>query len=475
MKLWGHSASEEKVPPKMVHTSPTHLTVNSAEEISARLERLPLSRWHVKTRVLVGVATFFDGFDQLMIAYALPVLIPYFALDPGMIAWTIAIGGIGMLVGALAGGWAADRVGRVPVLIGSLVIYALCSLAMAATGTLWLFLVLRFIQGFGLGAEVPVAATYIGEITRAHKRGRFVLLYELIFPAGLVASALVAAWVVPTLGWRWLFALGAIPIVLIPFLRRVPESPRWLASHGRLDEADAAMRRIEAEVAAQKGDLAEPVVGAVQPVVQGKARVRELFQGVYLRRTLMLAVAWMSAYFVNYGIAAWLPTIYGRVFHLDVDTALRYSVATSVAGIIGCVVIALVIDNIGRRIAIAVAMMGSATTLFILASTGASTAGTVLIWSAASAMCIFAVNLALYVYTAELYPTRMRALGCSVGGAFGRLGIVIGPLVVGGLLERGFSIADVFVVMGAVAVIGGLSTAVFAVETKERTLEEISR
>lgn len=460
----------------MVDSSATHMTTTiTAEQVSARLERLPLSRWHVKTRVLVGVATFFDGFDQLMIAYALPVLIPYFALDPGMIAWTIAIGGIGMLLGALAGGWAADRVGRVPVLIGSLVLYALTSLAMATTGTLWLFLVLRFIQGFGLGAEVPVAATYIGEITRAHKRGRFVLLYELIFPAGLVASALVAAWIVPTLGWRWLFALGAIPIVLVPFLRRVPESPRWLASHGRLDEADAAMRRIEAEVASQKGDLPEPVVGEVQPVVQGRVRVRELFQGVYLRRTLMLATAWLTAYFVNYGIAAWLPTIYGRVFHLDVDTALRYSVATSIAGIIGCVVIALVIDNIGRRIAIAVAMMGSATTLFILASTGATTAGTVLVWSAASAMCIFAVNLALYVYTAELYPTRMRALGCSVGGAFGRLGIVIGPLVVGGLLERGFSVADIFVVMGAVAVVGALSTAVFAVETKERTLEEISR
>jgi putative MFS transporter len=428
----------------------------------------------VKTRVLVGVATFFDGFDQLMIAFALPVLIPYFALDPGMIAWTIAIGGIGMLFGALVGGWTADRVGRVPVLIGSLAIYAVCSLAMAATGTLWIFLVLRFIQGFGLGAEVPVAATYIGEITRAHKRGRFVLIYELIFPAGLVASALVAAWVVPTLGWRWLFALGAIPLVLIPFLRRVPESPRWLASRGRLDEADAAMRRIEAEIAAEKGELPEPVIGEVA-VQQGKVRVRELFQGVYLRRTLMLAVAWLTAYFVNYGIAAWLPTIYSRVFHLDVDTALRYSVATSVAGILGCIIIAFTIDQIGRRIAIAVAMMGSSTMLFILASTGATTAGTVLIWSAASALCIFAVNLALYVYTAELYPTRMRALGCSVGGAFGRLGIVVGPLVVGNLLERGFSIADIFVVMGAVGVVGALSTAAFAVETKERTLEEISR
>ena len=459
----------------MVDTSETRMTAPSAEQISARLERLPLSRWHVKTRVLVGVATFFDGFDQLMIAYALPVLIPYFALNPGMIAWTIAIGGIGMLFGALAGGWVADRVGRVPVLIGSLVLYAVTSLLMVGTGTLWIFLVLRFIQGFGLGAEVPVAATYIGEITRARGRGRFVLLYELIFPAGLVASALVAAWIVPTLGWRWLFALGAVPIVLVPFLRRVPESPRWLASRGRLEEADAAVRRIETEVAEEKGTLPGPDVREVQAVKPGQVRVRELFQGVYLRRTLMLATAWLTAYFVNYGIAAWLPTIYGRVFGLDVGKALQYSVATSVAGIVGCVIIAFTIDKVGRRVAIPVAMVGSAAALFVLAGTGATSASTVLVWSALSAMCIFAVNLALYVYTAELYPTRMRALGCSVGGAFGRVGIIIGPLVVGGLLERGFSVADVFVVMGAVAVVGAASTAFFATETKERVLEDISR
>jgi putative MFS transporter len=349
------------------------------------------------------------------------------------------------------------------------------SLAMAGASTLSVFLVLRFVQGFGLGAEVPVAATYIGEITKAKRRGRFVLMYELIFPAGLVAAALVAAWVVPHFGWRWLLALGAIPLLLIPFLRRVPESPRWLAAHGRLDEADAATRRIEAEVAAEKGALPEPEVGAVTSVRQGRARVIELFQGVYLRRTLMLATAWLTAYFVNYGIAAWLPTLYGRVFHLEVSTALRYSVATSLAGIVGCLVIALTIDKVGRRVAIAVGMIGSAASLFVLASTGATSASTVLVWSATSAVFIFSVNLALYVYTAELYPTRMRALGCSVGGAFGRLGIVVGPLVVGRLIERGFSIADIFAVMGAVAVVGAVTTAVFAIETRERVLEEISR
>ena len=456
----------------MVANSAPQLTT-TAGQISARLERLPLSRWHAKTRVLVGVATFFDGFDQLMIAYALPVLIPHFHLNPTTIAWTIAIGGIGMLVGALAGGRAADRLGRIPVLMGSLVIYSLTSLAMVGTDALWLFLVLRFVQGFGLGAEVPVAATYIGEITRAERRGRFVLLFELIFPAGLLAAALISSWIVPTLGWRWLFALGAIPVVLVPFLRRVPESPRWLAVRGRLDEAHAALSRIEAEVAAQKGSL--PAPRPAREISQTRGRAIELFQGVYLRRTIMLALAWLTAYFVNYGIASWLPTLYGQVFHLSVGTSLAYSVATSLAGIFGCLIIALTIDKIGRRAAITAGLLGSAIALGVLAATGAASASNVLLWSATSAVFIFAVNLALYVYTAELYPTRMRALGCSVGGAFGRLGIVIGPLVVGQLIGQHFSIGDVFMVMAAVAVVGAASTAFLAVETRERTLEEISQ
>jgi MFS transporter, putative metabolite:H+ symporter len=456
-------------------TQPSSATV-TAGEISARLERLPLSRWHVKARLVVGAVTFFDGFDQLMIAYALPVLIPLFDLSAAMIAWTIAVGGIGMLFGALVGGWLADHVGRLKVIVWSLLVYGATSLGMTFVDTLWVFLALRFVQGFGLGAEVPVAATYIGEITRAHRRGRFVLLYELIFPAGLVMSAIVAAWVVPTFGWRWLFAIGALPVVLAFFLKRIPESPRWLASRDRLAEADANMCEIEAAVQKQTGAPLPPVEPTSATYVElRRAKVQELFQGVYRRRTLMLCAIWATAYFVNYGIAAWLPSIYGSVFGLSVGEALRYSIATSVAGLLGCLVIALVIDHIGRRIAITASMVCTSALLFLLAADGAQTATSVLLWASGSAVFVFAVNLALYVYTAELYPTRIRALGCSVGGACARAGIIAGPLVVGQIFDAGGTVVTVFAVLAAVALVGAVTTGVFATETKERPLEEISR
>ncbi|MCR8695322.1 MFS transporter [Rhodococcus pyridinivorans] len=444
--------------------------------ISARLERLPMSRWHIKARVAVGAVTFFDGFDQLMIAYSLPVLIPKWNLTPASVAWVIAIGGIGMLVGALGGGWLADRMGRLNVIIVSLALYAVMSLGMAFTDSLMLFLVFRFVQGIGLGAEVPVAATYIGEITKAHKRGRFVLLYEVIFPVGLVASAIVSAWVVPRFGYQILFALGAIPILLLPVLFRLPESPRWLAARGRLDDADAAMRRIETEIAGRHGELPEPrPITTTVAVDTSRGRFIEAFQGVYLRRTLMLAAIWGSAYFVNYGIASWLPTLYRTVFEVSVDTALHYSIFTTVAGLVGCLAVAFLIDNLGRRICITSSMVLCAALLFLLAGTGTGSAVTVLLWSAGAALFVFAVNMALYVYTAELYPTRMRAIGCAIGGAAGRLGIIVGPLVLGGILDAGGTLTLVFGLFGLVALVGAIVVGLFATETREKTLEEISQ
>ena len=449
---------------------------SSAEMISARLERLPMSRWHIKARVAVGAVTFFDGFDQLMIAYSLPVLIPKWNLTPASVAWVIAIGGIGMLVGALGGGWLADRMGRLNVIIVSLALYAVMSLGMAFTDSLMLFLVFRFVQGIGLGAEVPVAATYIGEITKAHKRGRFVLLYEVIFPIGLVASAIVSAWVVPRFGYQILFALGAIPILLLPALFRLPESPRWLAVRGRLDDADAAMRRIEAEIAGRHGELPEPrPITTTVAVDTSRGRFIEAFQGVYLRRTLMLAAIWGSAYFVNYGIASWLPTLYRTVFEVSVDTALHYSIFTTVAGLVGCLAVAFLIDNLGRRICITSSMVLCAALLFLLAGTGTGSAVTVLLWSAGAALFVFAVNMALYVYTAELYPTRMRAIGCAIGGAAGRLGIIVGPLVLGGILDAGGTLTLVFGLFGLVALVGAIVVGLFATETREKTIEEISQ
>jgi putative MFS transporter len=217
-------------------------------DVVARIERLPVSPWHVKARVIIGVATFFDAFDALAIAFVLPVLAPLWNLTGPQIGFMISAGYVGQLAGALLFSWIAQRLGRVRALVWSVLVLSVMSLACALAWDYPSLVIFRTLQGLGLGGEVPVAAVYISEITHANGRGRFVLLYELIFPIGLVAAGLLGRWVVPNLGWQYMFLIGAIPALLALFMQRLlPESPRWLAVCGRERDAEAALAHIERE------------------------------------------------------------------------------------------------------------------------------------------------------------------------------------------------------------------------------------
>ncbi|MFM9367839.1 MFS transporter [Streptomyces sp. Da 82-17] len=445
--------------------------------ISARFERLPLSRWHVTVRLVVGAVTFFEAFDQLLIAYAMPELRTEFQLSTSAATLMLTIGSLGMLAGALLSGRLADRIGRVKVIALCILVSSLANLALAATTSPEQFMALRFVQGLAIGGEVPVAATFIAEITRSHKRGRFVLLYELVFPAGLTVGALVAAWVVPILGWRWMYALAAIPGVLcILVMKVVPESPRWLADHGRTVEAEATMDRIEKAVERTTGKPLPPV-GEAAPLAtapgQGSSGLRGLFTGRYRRRTLVIGALWFCGYFVNYGITSWLPTIYQNRYELSLSDALLYSTVTSCAGLLGCLVAALTVDRAGRRGVITCCLGGAAAVLLLLSWLGANTPVQVLVWSSLAAVFFFGSNICLYVYTPELFPTRMRALGSSVGGAFNRLGVILGPIAVGAVYAGG-EIGTVFLVLGGVALAGAVVAGLGAEETAGRRLEEVS-
>src|SRR5437764_2715722 len=237
---------------------------STVADIVARLERLPTSSWQVKARIIVGVATFFDAFDALVIASVLPVIVPLWKLTPPEIGLMISAGFLGQLLGALLFGWIAERYGRMKAMVGSIALFAVMSLACAFASDYGSLLVLRTIQGIGLRGEVPVAAVLISELAKAQGRGRFVLLYELVFPVGLVAASLAGLWVVPHLGWPYMFAIGALPGFLALVLRRLlPESPRWLAVRGRLAQAETAMAQIESETRKATG---EPLP-APKPVV----------------------------------------------------------------------------------------------------------------------------------------------------------------------------------------------------------------
>ncbi|WP_329123113.1 MFS transporter [Streptomyces sp. NBC_01353] len=441
--------------------------------IAARLERLPHSRWHVKVRFLIGAVTFFEAFDQLLAASALPVLMKEWHLSTGQATLAVTSASIGMLLGALAAGWLGDRIGRVRTVALGVGVTGLASLAVAFSGSIETFSLFRFVQGLGIGGVVPVAATYINEIARSDKRGRFVLLYEMIFPAGLAAATLVAVWVVPHFGWRAMFLIGTVPVLLAAALpRQVAESPRWLMARGRTQEAEEVIARIEAEVARSTAEaLPAPAANLSDETSHG--RLSDLFRGRYLRRTVVLSGLWFVAYYVNHGISTWLPSLYTKTFGLDLTTALVYTLLSNVTGLLGTLVVALLIDRIGRRPALVGALVGTVLSLGVLALAGATSGGQVAVFASCTTFFLYAINAGLYLYSPELYPTSNRARGAAFGGVWNRLGVILGPVTVGAIIGAGGSLTLVFLQLAVVAAVGA-AIACFAVETKGRTLEELN-
>jgi putative MFS transporter len=453
---------------------------SSVDNIVARLERLPTSWWQVQTRIIVGVATFFDAFDALAIATVLPVIVPLWKLAPAQIGLLISAGFLGQLLGALLFGFIAERYGRMTAMVWSIALFAVMSLVCAFAWDYGSLLLFRTIQGIGLGGEVPVAAVFISELAKAKGRGRFVLLYELVFPIGLVSASLVGLWVVPHLGWQWMFVIGALPAFLALALRwLLPESPRWLAVRGRNAEAEAAMALIERETEKATG---KPLP-APQPVVatlDKPASLSDLFGPSYLRRTLVVWVIWFAAYFVNYGLSIWLPTVYRTVFQLPLDVSLQYGLITQAFGLFGTLICALTIDHVGRRLWFAVSFAAAALALAALSAYPTPTAQQVLVCMTVAYFFVSTINIGVYLYTPELYPTRVRALGVGTATAWLRFASMIGPTAVGLMIGARLTPAQipdlpkVFLAFGAVAAIAAVVTALFAIETKGRVLEEAS-
>ncbi|MFF9017017.1 MFS transporter [Streptomyces sp. NPDC014870] len=442
--------------------------------IAARLERLPHSRWHVKVRFLIGAVTFFEAFDQLLAASALPVLMKEWHLTTGQATLAVTSASLGMLIGALAAGWMGDRIGRVRTVALGVAVTGLASLAVAFSGTIETFSLFRFVQGLGIGGVVPVAATYINEIARSDKRGRFVLLYEMIFPAGLAAATLVAVWVVPNFGWRAMFVIGTLPVLIAALLpRHVAESPRWLLSRGRTQEAEETIARIEAEVARATAQPLPAPDPHVREECTTPGRWGDLFRGRYLRRTAVLSGLWFVAYYVNHGISTWLPSLYTKQFGLDLTTALVYTLLSNVTGLLGTLIVALLVDRIGRRPALIAALTGGGLSLGALALAGATSGGQVAVFASCTTFFLYAINAGLYLYSPELYPTANRAKGAAFGGLWNRLGVIIGPVTVGAVIAAGGSLSVVFAQLAVVATVGAV-IAWFAVETKGRTLEEMN-
>jgi MFS transporter, putative metabolite:H+ symporter len=448
-------------------------TAHSVESVIARLERLPISRELTVARIVIGSATFFDAYTVLAIAYAMPVLAREWNLTPGQIGTIISAGYLGQVFGALFFGWLAERIGRLNVLLITVVIFTSMDLACLFAWNASSMMIFRFCQGIGTGGEVPVASAYMNEFVSAKRRGRFFLLYEVLFLFGLLAAGLIGYFLVPIYGWRAMFIVGLVPAILtIPMRWFMVESPRWLLSVGRVQRASDLVARME-DGFRRRGISLEKPTAAVHPLDKARSDIRELFKGIYLRRTVLLTALWVCSYMIANGLITWLPTLYRQIFELPLQTSLAYGFTTSAVGCAAALLCALYIDKVGRKIWYTLAFFLAAVPMAILAAPGATSAHEVLIFVTATYAIIQTVTFSLYLYSAELYPTRLRAVGAGFGSAWLRIASSVGPLLVGWVVGS-YSINYVFVVFGIVLVIGGVICLLFAPETKGRVLEELS-
>lgn len=326
---------------------------------------------------------------------------------------------------------------------------------------------------------MPVAATYISELSKARGRGRFFMLYEMIFPIGLMVTGQIGAVLVPLLGWHIMFLIGGVPGLIIAFLLlRLPESPRWLIGKGRLAEAEAVVMRLEA-AASKAGEVSPatpPVVTMpVQVPVPPRSRGNwsELLSPAYRGRTLIVWVLWAAAYLIANSLNNWMPTLYTTVYHLGLPQALRAASMTNVAQVVLVLICAMVIDRTGRKYWMMGAFGSGAVLLSVLAFGGTQDVSWVIVFSTLSYGLVGSIAAVVYLYTPEIYPTRMRAIGTGVATSWLRVASAIGPTLVGFMLGRG-GVDSVFLMFAGVAVLG-LVAATRMIETRNLRLEDIAR
>jgi putative MFS transporter len=435
--------------------APTHVSA-----LSERLDRLPFTRRHLRVLTGSGIGWALDAMDVGLISFVIAALAVQWSLEPGQTAWIASIGFVGMAVGASVGGLLADRFGRRQIFAATLLIYGLATGASALVGGLAALLVLRFLVGLGLGAELPVASTYVSEFAPARMRGRLIVILEAFWAVGWTAAALIGFLVIPGSddGWRWAFALGAIPAAYALVIRwGLPESARWLARRGRLAQADAVVRSFEDAAGVAAPATAETPPDEAPPVaVSARQRLASLWSAEFRVRTACLWLVWFCVNFSYYGAFIWIPSILVSQGY-DLVRSFGFTLIITLAQLPGYAVAAWLIEVWGRRLTLSVFLAGSAVSAVLF---GTASAESVVI---ATGMALSFFNLgawgALYAVTPEMYPTSLRATGSGWAAGVGRIASIVAPLLVPVLLAVGeapllFVVFAAFFAIAAVAAWG---------------------
>ncbi len=459
-------------------------------DIPARLDRLPWSKWHWLVVVALGVTWILDGLEVTLVGSIAGALTDKDTL--GLSTSQATAAGSFYLAGAVGGallfGYLTDRFGRRKLFMITLGIYLVFTVATALAWGFWSFMIFRVLAGAGIGGEYSAINSAIDELIPARVRGRVALAINSSWWLGTAAAAGLTVVLLnvlePAIGWRIGFGLGAILALGILFVRHlVPESPRWLLTHGRADEAEQVVEQIEAEVRKTHPNLPEP---EDEPL---EIEQRESIGFVAIARHVIkeypdrgvLGLALMSSQAVLYNATLFgMVTLMTTFFHASADNAPLYIIPFAFGNLLGPWLLGPLFDTLGRKVMISSTYIVSGAILLLTAwlfNEGKLSALTLTIcWSA----CFFFASAgasAAYLTVSEIFPMETRAMAIALFYACGTGIAIAAPWTFGKLIETG-KVGDValaFVIGGVIMIIGGIVEIILGVEAARKPLEAVAR
>jgi putative MFS transporter len=423
-----------------------------------------------------------EFFDYFLIGFVLAFVVGPWGLTFGQSAIILLSSGFGAMAGAYFWGWMADRIGRRPVFNLTILNFSLATGVLAFTpDNGWIFLTLfRFIVGFGVGGLYCVDLPLVQEFVPSRKRGLVGGLVTVFIPVGVMLGSVFGAYLAPVIGWRGLFAAGVLPGFMVLLVRIwVPESPRWLARQGRLEDARRSMAWA-LEVPPDSLPLPRP-----DEYVEAKTRWTDLF-----RYPRSLVVSWfgnLGAQTGAYGVVLWAPTLFVLILHVSPPEASKLMIGLTLGGVVGRVVFAFLSEGIGRRKA--GGLLGFGAALFI-ALAGVYHAD---MWFGVSAFWLLLIVAFFFAdggfavvgpYAAEVWPAHLRTSGMGSAYGFGGIGKVIGPLGLalvvgsGNVIKPDASVENImpaFLYLASWFVLAGAVYLFLGIETQGRSIEQIDR
>ena len=433
-----------------------------------RLDRLPISSFHRRIMWLIGIGMFFDGFDIYVAATVLGGTLRSGFSTMGQNAEFVSVTFLGMMLGSFLTGFLGDRYGRRFTFQANLAIFGLASIAATFSPSMTVLILLRFVMGVGLGAENVVGYATMTEFVPPQARGKWLGIISVFVVAGLPVTALLGTLIIPRFGWRMMFMLGGLGALIVWQLRKaLPESPRWLESVGRTQEADAILRAIEEEVSLHHGPLMPP---ADSSLAIPSRSLRMLLGPVLLPRMIVGATTLIVVNTLIYGFVTWLPTFFVQAGR-SIASSLGYSLVMSLGAPIGSVIGASTADSWGRRPTI----LGASLLTIVIGGIYPFVRDPreLLIAGFLLTIPIFVlVTLLFAIYIPELFPTEVRMRASGICNTFGRGATIVTPFIVVALFKS-YQIGGVLALMIGLLIAQIVVVLIFGVEPKKRRLEEI--